>query len=267
MSAPASQSWLGPPVAVDVVTGGPGSCSGARREGAGARRGHRPGPRSWPPRPPGSSAEIRGNARHPVEPTRQRSGQLGGSERVDPVDQDEASRAYPPPGPHRRRRSRARPRSAPPTRATAARASATAIARVRASRGRQHLDLTTTPQRSTTDPNIPGRQLDSRRDQAGPMDGGSLPPVRHHRPIRRGDGRRRMRLRARLLVQEAGPQHLPLGVPLRPSRMRANTQLTLVHRASFARPGAFRTGHERASLRGAWRFLSVLVRAFAIDQA
>jgi hypothetical protein len=119
----------------------------------------------------------------------------------------------------------------------------------------------------TTDPNIPGRQLDSWRDQAGPMDNGSLPPVRHHRPIRRGDGRRRMRLRARMLVQEAGPQHLPLGVPLRPSRMRANTQLTLGDRASFARPGTFRTGHERASPGGAWRFLSVLARAFAMDQA
>jgi hypothetical protein len=81
---------------------------------------------------------------------------------------------------------------------------------------------------------VRGTELTWRRDQARPLDTGSLPPVRRHRSVCRGDGRRRVWLRPRLLVQEAGPQHLPLGVPLRPPRVRAGTQLTP---SSIARPG------------------------------
>ena len=56
------------------------------------------------------------------------------------------------------------------------------------------------------------RRVEARTD----VTGRALHALRCHRPVRRGYGRSRVRLRRRLLVQAASPQQLPLGVPVGP---------------------------------------------------
>ena len=49
----------------------------------------------------------------------------------------------------------------------------------------------------------------------------SLPAVRSHRALRRGDGRSRVWVRCELLVQEAGAEPVPLGLSVRSPRLRS----------------------------------------------
>jgi hypothetical protein len=56
-----------------------------------------------------------------------------------------------------------------------------------------------------------------RHEAPGRSCGGFVHALRDHRSVRRGHGGGRMRLLLGLLVPPPGPQHLPLGVPLRAS--------------------------------------------------